>query len=660
MDKLGFGSQQPAGREAGPSKRKATTDVRILRRVRSLRPSLLIGLAVVLAGAILVGASAGTAQAAPSTKVQVSRSFTKGSDGQLYWVTNHLVGGIKAPQLKAPVSATAASSGGPATAGNGKEYLLVWAGDQNVADTTSQDIKDAPLTVSPVKVLNEDAVTDPPAPDFLAVIDATPTSSTYGKVVNTATVGPLVENEPHHMQYLYHKGDSIFAGGLFSSATYVFDVSKLPDVSIKGVSLPTDTLGGSIPDAFWTLPDHTAYGTYMGGPVVPGPTTYSDGSTRVGNGYGGSPGEIVHFDQNGKVLSQTPAANPGNEDPATCVDLPTIPGNATCANPHGIQARPDLNRMVTSDYAEPRDIILDPVKPPDPLLFRPTVRIWDTSKENSPKLVSTSELPDGPRVEQNPGHEEERGIMEDTVTNRPQDKGAFAESMCGGVIYYTPDITNPKPVWREVFDDTTASKVLNPNFLTEGGGCDGGGWVQTDPTDHYLYHAVIGRNPGALGDSDPGVPKMVYELDISKLIASGENPSCNVNTIDQVYDGGSAPDCPTVTSVQPLPDGTSGGPHWGTEDNFVKGSDGLYSETSNITRIAVSNYFVARTGVDGNHKVCILNVAPGGKLSIDTKFRDQNEGTPCVDFNRTSWPQGKTGDAKPHSELFVVPDASLK
>ncbi|HWE53872.1 MAG TPA: hypothetical protein VG435_00065, partial [Acidimicrobiales bacterium] len=167
--------------------------MRILRRVRSLRPSLLIGLAVALAGAILVGASAGTAQAAPSTKVQVSRSFTKGSDGQLYWVTNHLVGGLKAPQLKAPVNATAASSGGPATAGHGKEYLLVWAGDQNVADTTSQDIKDAPLTVNPVKVLNEDAVTDPPAPDFLAVIDATPTSSTYGKVVNTATVGPLVE-----------------------------------------------------------------------------------------------------------------------------------------------------------------------------------------------------------------------------------------------------------------------------------------------------------------------------------------------------------------------------------------------------------------------------------------------------------------------------------
>ena len=178
----------------------------------------------------------------------------------------------------------------------------MWAGDQNAADTKGSDIKDAPLAVNPVKTTNEDAVTDPPAPDFLAVIDATPSSSTYGKVVNTATVGPLVENEPHHMQYLYHKGDKIFAGGLFSSATYVFDVSKLPTVSLSGVSLPTDTRGGSIPDAFWTLPDHTAYATYMGGPVVPGPYTYSDGETRIGNGYGGSPGELVHFDTTGKVL----------------------------------------------------------------------------------------------------------------------------------------------------------------------------------------------------------------------------------------------------------------------------------------------------------------------------------------------------------------------
>src|SRR4051812_20490972 len=263
------------------------------------RLSLAVALLMALGLIVVAGAHRGDAS------VQVVRSVIKGSDGKDYWVTNHLVTS-PARQL----SATAASPH--------HEYLVVWAGDANVADTKGSDIQHTPLGVNPVKTLNEDAVDDPPAPDFLAVIDADRTSPTYGKVVNTATVGPLVENEPHHMQYLWHTGDKIYAGGLFSSATYVFDVSKLPQVSLSGVSLPTDTTCGSIPDAFWTMPDGSAYGTYMGGPVVPGPCTYTDGSVRLGNGYGGSPGELVHLSQTGEVLSETPAASATSEDPALC------------------------------------------------------------------------------------------------------------------------------------------------------------------------------------------------------------------------------------------------------------------------------------------------------------------------------------------------------
>src|SRR5205807_880024 len=109
-------------------------------------------------------------------------------------------------------------------------------------------------------------------------------------------------------------------------------------------NLPQDTLCGSIPDAYWTLADHTAYGTYMGGPDVPGPCTYSDGSVRIGNGFGGSPGEIVHIGTDGSTLSEMPAASAASEDPANCPDYPLLP-QATCANPHGIQVREDLKRM---------------------------------------------------------------------------------------------------------------------------------------------------------------------------------------------------------------------------------------------------------------------------------------------------------------------------
>jgi hypothetical protein len=575
--------------------------------------------------------------------VKVSTSSLTGSDGTVFTVTNHLV------TESLPAVA-------PSTAGrHPHEWLVVWAGDQNVADTGAASIKDAPLRVlqSSLPSTVGGAL---PGPDFLAVIDADKSSPTYGKVVNTATVGPLVENEPHHMQYIYHKGDKIFAGGLFSSATYVFDVSKLPEVKLSGITLPTDTACGSVPDAYWVLKDHSAYGTYMGGPVLPGPCVYTNGALRFGNGYAGTPGEVVHITPDGKVLSQTAAAQATPENPARCVNIPVVLV-ASCANPHGIQVREDLNRMVTSDYAEPRDIILDPVKPPSPYIGRNTVRTWDITNRNAPKLASVSTLPVGPRVD-NPYHEEDNAVMETTVTNLPGHRGAFVETMCGGVIYYTSDITKPNPVWREVFDDTTAARSVDPSVANAG--CDGGGWLQTSLDDQYLYHAVIGRSPGSEGPADAGVPKMVYALDISKLLASGGDSTCNIDTINEVYSGGAEADCPKLASVLPVKDETTGGPHWGTLDNFQLGSDGYFHETTDVKRIAISNYFVARSGLDGNHKVCMADVGSKAQLTLDPAFRDENEGTPCVNFNRTRWPHGDFGNAKPHSELFVVADDDLR
>ena len=567
--------------------------------------------------------------------VAVTVSSVTGSDGTVVSATNHLV------QTGHPTSG---------------EYLVVWAGDENAADNSAAElVNDATRpAINPVKTLNVDGPDAAPGNDFLAVIDSDPASPDYGHVVNTVTVSPIPENEPHHLQYVWHKGQKIYAGGLFSDTTYVFDVDHLPEVALSGVNLPQDTLCGSVPDAYWVLNDGTAYGTYMGGPDLPGPCSYTDGSSAVGNGFAGSPGEVVHIGPDGSTLAEIKATTdtPADNDSTRCPGIPTT--TPTCSNPHGIQVREDLNRMVTSDYAEPKNVPTDPLKPADAHLFRDTVRIWDISDRNQPVVTSVSAMPDGPRVERNPGHEEPRGIMEATVTNQPEHKGAFSESMCGGVIYYTPDITVPDPTWREVFDDSTASRSLNPN-ITEGGGCDGGGWVQTSHDDRFLYHAVIGRNAGALDPSDPGVPKMVYVLDIQALLAAGTSTTCSIDDLREVWDGGHEPDCPALVTAFPLPDGTSGGPHWGALDNFAPQADGKWAEVGFEHRVAVSNYFVARSGVDGNHKVCLLDIADNGTLSLDTNFRDEDEGTPCIDFNRTAWPHGNTGAAKPHSQLFVVP-----
>ncbi|MGH3354627.1 MAG: hypothetical protein ACRDOJ_01935 [Nocardioidaceae bacterium] len=618
-----------------------TKDSHTLPRRRSLLAVVAVVAALALPALALAlnntALSAGATEPEPDgSDILSSRSALQADDGRRYWVQNHL------DQEVLRQSATGESPR--------KEYLLVWAGDVNAADKTGSDLTTPPGSVGGGVVGEDENV----GQDFLAVVDATKGSPTYGKVVNTATVGPLVENEPHHMQYVWHKGHIIFAGGLYTDVTYVFDVSKLPALSLEGVNLPTDTPCGSVPDAYWVTNDGKAYGTYMGGPNLPGPCEYTDGSVRVGNGFGGSPGELVRLDENGQTISEAPAAGEHAETAQRCDNIPALP-EPTCANPHGIQAREDLDTLITSDYNEPRNIILNPVQAPSSYLRRPTVRTWDISERDRPKLKSVSFLPDGPRKGVLDHHEEPRAAMETTVTNQPGHKGAFASTMQGGAIYYSPDITANQPEWREVFDLTTSNRQLDPSSTYYGGGSNGG-WVQTSFDDRYLYHAVGGRPEGSTAEDDAGSPSYILALNIRKLLASGEQPQCSIDTLSEVTAGGQESDCPAVADILPAP----GGPHWGALDNLRLGSDGYYHETDTPQRLAYSNYFVARTGLDGDHRVCLADLGTDGRMSADQSFVDEFTGTSCLDFDRESWPHGDVGPAKPHSMLFVTADEDIR
>ena len=91
---------------------------------------------------------------------------------------------------------------------------------------------------------------------------------------------------------------------------------------------------------------------------------------------------------------------------------------------------------------------------------------------------------------------------------------------------------------------------------------------------------------------------------------------------------------PTNASLQLVTDSSDAAPTAATPAAAAAATDRL--------RVRVSNNFGSTTE----------------QFSIDTSFIDEDEGTPCVDFNRTNWPHGKEGDAKPHSEMFVVTDGS--
>jgi len=209
-----------------------------------------------------------------------------------------------------------------------------------------------------------------------------------------------------------------------------------------------------------------------------------------------------------------------------------------------------------------------------------------------------------------------------------------------------------KPEWREVFDLTTSNKVTNPASTYYGGGSNGG-WLQTSLDDRYLYHAVVGRP--ASGD-DLGSPSYILKLDIQQLLASGDNPQCNIDTLDEVTEGGAESDCPAIVDTLPAP----GGPHWGALDNFELDQDGYYTETTDVDRLAYANYFVARTGLNGDHRVCVADVLGDGTLALDEEFRDERTGEACIDFDRAAWPHGEWGPAKPHSMLFVTADDDVR
>jgi hypothetical protein len=567
---------------------------------------------VVATVGLLSSTLSGTVNAAETPNV-LETSF-HGDNGVTYTATNHL---LRAAQ------------------GRGREWLLAWTGP----DT-------------------------PGRPDFMAVIDATPTSPSYGKVVNTVTMGPGTGNEPHHMQYTWSKGNLIYAGGILSDTTFVFDAKSLPALRLVGVNTPLDTPCGTMPDAYQVLPDGTAYGTMLGGPNAAGPCTYTNGQVRVGNGPGGSPGEIVHFGTQGQTLAEIPTASATAEDPAQCLNVPAVPA-ATCANPHGIAVRSDLHTMVTSDFVEahsvPANIGPTNITEDDARISRQTVRVFDTTDENNPKLVSVSKVPDGPRsaIEKATLWDESRVLMETTVTHQRGHRGAFVSSMAGGAVYYTPDITVAHPVWREIFDDTTAYMRFHPDGSVTGSG-DNASWLAVSPDDHYLYHAVMGQS-SPHGGSLNTTTGMVYVLDISKLLAAGPRADCSISTLAEVYTGGVQSDCPGLTSVAPIRDTSDGGPHWGAMDDFQVNSQGVYHQTSTASRVVVSDYFLAGSfGGGGDHRICMYEVSRAGRLTLDRNFRDEYTHQPCVDFNRLNWPHGATGFSRAHGVLFVVSDGVLR
>ena len=172
---------------------------------------------------------------------------------------NNLLGLGTALFLAAVPLTGCAGSAGPMQ----KQYLFVWAADQDAEDS-----------------------------DFLAVIDANPASPSYGQVLRTLPVG-AVGTMPHHTEHVMPETDVLFANGFDAGATFLIDLSH-PEHPVLRNSI-TSAGDFTYPHSFERLPSGNVLATFQ---------NRGDGNTEAGG--------LVEIDDHGVVLRSASAADPAD------------------------------------------------------------------------------------------------------------------------------------------------------------------------------------------------------------------------------------------------------------------------------------------------------------------------------------------------------------
>jgi hypothetical protein len=525
----------------------------------------------------------------------------------------------------------------------GSSYLAVWSSDKDPAEGS----------------LNT---------DFLAIIDADPRSLTYGKVVNTASLQSVpganllndlgftdalglpamygfpstgipsdVLNEAHHMTHdpiVVGRHQYLYLGGLISANVFRCDVTDPRNIpTCPLVTSPKEVENFSGVDDFIQAPSGNLLVTYMGAKNL---TT---------------PGGLVELGLDGTVIGEYAAAKPGGPTRY----MPSIHGvtdTGLLAHPHGIDIREDLNLLVTSDYADPLSLATATTVDGITEDCGTTVRFWNLSNPGAGP-TAIAQVPIGTGREALFENNAPEGVMSLALTHQHEHKGVFAASMGGGSIWYAPDATAAQPEFRTVYrvGPGTAPAIF---FIT--------------PDDRFLVQPIQGTwSPGdAVYDRDyPGEhSRRVIVLDIQKLLRAGTNVQCaappvvtDANGIIQLIPtrNNGAADCPTVTGTLNLDSqanfDTHGGPHFLAFDHETR-------------RVAAANYFVQLTPFNlpgtheaGDDRVCMARLTQTGQLVLDSAFKDELTGAPCVAMDRPTsylWPhRGATGAAKPHGMAFI-------
>lgn len=213
--------------------------------------------------------------------------------------------------------ALAGSASAPAAPTAAPDYIFVWATDVGAKKS-----------------------------DFLAVIDASPSSPTYAEMISSVATGvPL--SIAHHTEHVMPAGGKLFANGFGAGKTFVFDLDDPARPAVAGSFEEADEF--MHPHSFVRAPNGNVLATY-----------------QMRGHDNAQPGALVELSPQGKVLRISPAADPDAE--------PFI-------RPYSLAVVPALDRVVTTSS----DMHAKAVSH--------SVQVWRLSDL---KLLKTVRLPAGP------------------------------------------------------------------------------------------------------------------------------------------------------------------------------------------------------------------------------------------------------------------------
>lgn len=189
--------------------------------------------------------------------------------------------------------------------------------------------------------------------DFLAVIDAEPSSKTYGKVLQTVTTG-VAGTKPHHTEIEMPSGGMLMANGFESGRTWIFDLRKPLEPRVA-------TSFGEI-DGY--MHPHTFFRLKNGNVLA----TFQYRGSHEPNADGGG---ILEIDNRGHMVRSGSAIDAA--------------AKGEVIRPYSIELLPDVDRMVSTNT---------PMHEPDGKSR--TVQVWQLS---TLKVLRTLVLPEGPKGE---------------------------------------------------------------------------------------------------------------------------------------------------------------------------------------------------------------------------------------------------------------------